>query len=139
MMAGLGFSADFSQWAANVPSDPNVAASWHMYDDIIGCPSCPTAMQTEQAGSIASVLSAGYPVIFSETGISAAASPSAVSKTWLNGILSLLESQGQGYTAYEWGIPGDNPALLATVSSDGATVTLTAYGTAYTGHVAGLP
>jgi hypothetical protein len=139
MMAGIGFSSDFSQWVANVPSDPNVVASWHMYDDIIGCPSCPTAAGTEQSDSIPSVLTAGYPVIFSETGISSVNAPSTQSKAWLNGVLTLLETQGQGYTAYEWGLPGDDPALLSSVSSDGSTVALTGYGTVYTTHIANLP
>jgi hypothetical protein len=138
MMAGLGFSSDFSSWVASVPSDPNIVASWHMYDDIIGCPSCPTPAQTQSQASVDKVISAGYPVIMSEVGISAATSPSSASKTWLSGVLNLLVSQGQGFTAYEWGTPGDDPALLNTASSDGSKVTLTAYGTAYTGDIAGL-
>jgi hypothetical protein len=141
MMAGLGFSSDFSSWVANVPSDPNIVASWHMYDDIAGCPgSCPSASATQSNSSIPSVLSAGYPVIMSEVGIgSSATSPSAASQAWLNGVLGLLDSQGQSYTAYEWGTAGDDPALLQSVSSDASTVTLTGYGSTYTSHIAGLP
>jgi endoglucanase len=117
----------------------NVAASWHAYDfnsEQSGCPSqyngymgtCNTAAVTAMNTSATSVLAAGFPVVIGESGISAYSASTAMPfsatqltdiQGWLDGLLSYMEGQGQGYLAWSWNI--DTPPLLVTDYDGGPT------------------
>ena len=146
MLGGLAYSSDMSQWVSSVngiPSLPaplngisirNVVASWHAYDfnsEQTGCPSqyngysasltCNTAAVTAMNTSATSVLSAGFPLVIGESGISAYSATTAASFTaaqitdlegWLDNLLSWAETQGQGYLAWSWNT--DTPPALVT-------------------------
>ncbi len=161
IMGGLAYSSDFSQWESSVngiPSLPapldglsiaNVAASWHQYDfGNTGCPSqyngystsqhCDTAQMTAMNASIPSVLSAGFPVLIGESGISAytASPPFSTTQvqdleTWFDGFLTWAEGEGQGYLAWDWNTTGA-PYLLTSYDG-GATP---AFGVTYKAHIA---
>jgi endoglucanase len=143
ILGGLGYSSDMSQWVTSVngiPSLPaplngisiaNVAASWHAYDfnsEQSMCPSqynnymgtCASAQATAMATSATSVLSAGFPVVIGETGISAFSASSAMPfttmqitdlETWFDNLLDWAEMQGQGYLAWSWDTDTD-PVLI---------------------------
>jgi hypothetical protein len=144
ILGGLAYSSDMSQWVASVngiPSLPapldgisiaNVAASWHAYDfnsEQSGCPSqyngymasltCSSAAATAMATSATSVLSAGFPVVIGESGISAYSASSAAPfsaaqitdlETWFTNLLTWATMQGQGYLAWSWNT--DTPPVL---------------------------
>lgn len=145
ILGGLSYSSDMSQWVSSVngiPSLPaplngisiaNVAASWHAYDfnsEQSGCPSqyngysmsltCNTAPATAMNTAATSVLSAGFPVVIGETGISAFSASSAMPftaaqitdlETWFDNLLDWAEMQGQGYLAWSWNTDTD-PVLV---------------------------
>lgn len=143
IMGGLGYSSDMSQWVTSVNGIPNlpaplsgisianVAASWHAYDfnsEQSMCPSqynnymgtCASAQAMAMATSATSVLSAGFPVVIGETGISAFSASSAMPfttmqitdlETWFNNLLDWAEMQGQGYLAWSWDTDTD-PVLV---------------------------
>jgi hypothetical protein len=146
ILGGLAYSSDMSQWVTSVNGIPNlaaplngisiknVAASWHAYDfnsEQSGCPSqynnydmsltCSTAAATAMATSATSVLSAGFPLVIGETGISAYSASTAMPfttaqigdlETWLDNLLDWAEMQGQGYLAWSWNT--DTPPELVT-------------------------
>jgi hypothetical protein len=146
ILGGLSYSSDMSQWVASVNGIPNlpapldgigienVAASWHAYDfnsEQSGCPSqyngysmsltCNSAQTTAMNTSATSVLSAGFPLIIGESGISAYSTSTAASFTatqitdlegWYDNLLTWAEMQGQGYLAWSWNT--DTPPLLLT-------------------------
>jgi endoglucanase len=148
LLGGLAYSSDMSQWVSSVSSIPglaapldgipiaNVAASWHAYDfnGQSGCPSqyngysssltCDSAAATATNTSATSVLSAGYPIVIGETGISAYSASSAGSfsaaqitgiEGWFDGLLTWAESEGQGYLAWSWNTDTD-PVLITDYS-----------------------
>jgi hypothetical protein len=161
ILGGLGYSSDFSQWEPSVNSIPslpspldglavsNVAASWHQYDfGATGCPSqyngystsahCDTAQMTAMNASIPSVLSAGFPVLIGESGISAYTSTPPFSttqvqdlETWYESFLTWAETEGQGYLAWDWNTSGA-PYLLTSYDG-GATP---GFGVTYRAHIA---
>ena len=116
-----------------IPVD-NVAASWHAYDfnsEQSGCPSqyngysqsltCSSAQATATATSATSVLGAGFPLVIGESGISAYSASTAAPftaaqitdlETWLDDLLTYMETQGQGYLAWSWNT--DTPPILLT-------------------------
>ena len=110
----------------------NVAASWHSYDfnGQSGCPSqyngykasdtCDSADATATNTGAKSVMAAGFPVLIGELGISAFSAQSAASFSstqvtqitgWLDGLMTYMESQGQGYVAWSWNTD-TNPVLV---------------------------
>jgi aryl-phospho-beta-D-glucosidase BglC (GH1 family) len=161
IMGGLGYSSDFSQWESSVNGIPNlpapldgisianVAASWHQYDfGNTGCPSqyngystsqhCDTAQMTAMNASIPGVLSAGFPVVIGESGISAYTATPPFSMTqvqdlesWFDDFLTWAEGEGQGYLAWDWNTSGQ-PYLLTSYDG-GATP---AFGVTYRAHIA---
>ncbi|HEY8087753.1 MAG TPA: cellulase family glycosylhydrolase [Polyangiaceae bacterium] len=128
----------------------NVAASWHAYDfnsQQSGCPSqyngysgtCNTAAVTAANTSATKVFAAGFPIVLGETGISAysastAASFSAAGLTsiqgWLDGMLTYMEGQGQGYLGWSWNT--DTPPVLVTDYTGTATPY---FGATYKAHL----
>ncbi len=162
IMGGLGYSSDMSQWVTSVngiPSLPaplngisiaNVAASWHAYDfnsEQSMCPSqynsytgtCASAQATAMATSATSVLSAGFPVVIGETGISAFSASSAMPftstqitdlETWFDNLLDWAEMQGQGYLAWSWDTDTD-PVLI----TDYTGTPTTDFGVTYKAHL----
>jgi hypothetical protein len=162
IMGGLGYSSDMSQWVTSVNGIPNlpaplngisianVAASWHAYDfnsEQSMCPSqynnymgtCASAQSTAMATSATSVLSAGFPVVIGETGISAFSASSAMPftsmqitdlETWFDNLLDWAEMQGQGYLAWSWDTDTD-PVLV----TDYTGTPTTDFGVTYKAHL----
>jgi hypothetical protein len=152
ILGGLSLSQDFSSWVTSVNSIPtlpapldgisidNVAASWHAYSFnsvYTQCPSqfntnattCGSAQQFAASSSITDVMSAGFPVVIGEMGISAysaatAASYSAVQltalETWLDAVMTYMEGQGQGYLAWSWDL-AQNPVLITDFTTGAPT------------------
>jgi len=63
------------------------------------------------ANNITGVLSAGFPLVMGESGISAFSTSTAAPfsadqltmlQTWYDGLLTYLDGQGQGYLAWSW-------------------------------------
>ncbi len=146
ILGGLAYSQDFSKWVASVQSIPslpapldgisidNVAASWHAYDfnsAYTQCPSqynqppysaqsCAPAQQFAMSSGITGVLSAGFPVVIGEMGISAFSTSTAsnfssaqltVLQGWLDGLMTYMEGQKQGYLAWSWDL-NQNPVVI---------------------------
>ena len=164
ILGGLSYSSDMSQWVTSVNSIPNlpapldgisienVAASWHAYDfnsEQSGCPSqyngysmsltCNSAATTAMNTSATSVLSAGFPLIIGESGISAYSASTAASftaaqitdlETWYDNLLTWAEMQGQGYLAWSWNT--DTPPVLLTDYTGTPTQD---FGTTYQAHL----
>jgi hypothetical protein len=164
ILGGLSWSSDMSSWVSSVNSIPNlpapldgisianVAASWHAYDfnGQSGCPSqyngysasdsCDSGQQTAENTYATSVLSAGFPLVIGESGISVYSSSSATSFTasqvtdlenWYDGLLTWAESEGQSYLAWSWDTD-TTPVLI----SDYATGTPTeGFGVTYKAHL----
>jgi hypothetical protein len=162
IMGGLGYSSDFSSWVSSVESLPtlaapldglttdNVAASLHTYDfgsDNSGCPSqyngyggtCNSAATTLSNMSADTVLSAGFPILMGECGISAFSTSTASDfsgaqimdlETWFDGMLTYMERQDQDYIAWSWNTDTD-PVLI----SDYAGTPTPDFGTTYQTHL----
>ena len=130
ILGGLAYSQDFSKWVASVQSIPNlpapldgismdnVAASWHAYDSNSAhtqCPSqynqppysatsCATVQEFAMSSGITDVLSAGFPVVIGEMGISAfstsiamnfSAAQLTVLQSWLDGLMTYMEEESR--------------------------------------------
>jgi len=147
IMGGLGYSSDMSSWVTSVNSIPtlaaplngisikNVAVSWHAYDfnsEQSQCPSqynsymgsCTTGEATATATSVTAVLSAGFPLIIGESGISAYNTSTAMPfsatqltdlENWYDSLLTWADGQGQSYLAWTWNTDAP-PELLADYS-----------------------
>jgi endoglucanase len=156
MMGGLSYSSDFTMWLAKVGelTDGNIVASWHTYSDQSEQTLCPTqynnystqltcanAATTAMNYGVPPILAAGYPIIVGEIGIGAYASSIAPYtdaqgkqlQAWLEGMLTWLDSQGQGYVAWDWNTEAP-PILLS--SFDGTPSPY--FGVTYKAHVLGL-
>jgi endoglucanase len=155
ILGGLAYSQDFSKWVTSVRSIPslpaplngisidNVAASWHAYDfnsAYTQCPSqynqppysaqaCATAQQFAMSSGITDVLSAGFPVVIGEMGISAFSTSTAskfsaaqltVLQSWLDGVMTYMEGQKQGYLAWSWDL-AQNPVLVTDFATGAPT------------------
>jgi len=163
ILGGLAYSSDMSQWVKSVNSIPtlaapldgisikNVAASWHAYDfnsEQSGCPSqyngytgtCNSAATTAMNTSATDVLSAGFPVLIGEAGISAFSASSAANfsgaqitdiEGWFDNLLTWMEGQGQSYVAWSWNTDTD-PVLLSDY--DGGTPSVD-FGTTYQAYL----
>jgi Cellulase (glycosyl hydrolase family 5) len=155
ILGGLAYAQDFSKWVASVQSIPslpapldgisidNVAASWHAYDfnsAYTQCPSqynqpaysaqsCATAQQFAASSGITDTLSAGFPVVIGEMGISAFSKSTAskfssaqltVLQAWLDGLMTYMEGQNQGYLAWSWDLD-QNPVLITDFATGAPT------------------
>jgi hypothetical protein len=135
-------------------STDNVAASWHAYDFnsvYTQCPSqynqpaysgqsCATAQQFATSSGIADVLSAGFPVVVGELAISAFSTSTAskfssaqltVLQNWLDGLMTYMEGQQQGYLAWSWDL--DQTPLMITDYATGAPTPY--FGATYQKHL----
>ncbi len=133
----------------------NIAASWHTYSSQSVQTMCPSqyngysAGQTCVSGSqnatnygITGVLGAGFPVVMGEIGIDVYASSTGsysttqatMLTTWLESALTYMDSQKQGYLAWDWNTSA--PPLLLT-SFDGSATPY--FGATYKSHLAALP
>jgi aryl-phospho-beta-D-glucosidase BglC (GH1 family) len=132
ILAGTGYAAHLDLWPQYVPTDtlspPNLAASWHVYDDQGGCTSDPTqtlaALCPATGLGAAAVMTAGYPIVVGETGYYSCSG--SVGATWWPLFLSWAESQQIGTVAWSWS-DGNNPQLL----TDTTNFTPTANGQIY--------
>jgi hypothetical protein len=166
ILGGLAYAQDFSKWVTSVQSIPslpspldgistdNVAASWHAYDfnsAYTQCPSqynqppysaqsCATAQQFAMSSGITDVLSAGFPVVIGEMGISAFSASTAsnfssaqltVLQSWLDGLMTYMEGQKQGYLAWSWDLD-QNPVVITDFTTGAPTPY---FGTTYQKHL----
>jgi len=122
MLGGTGYSSQLGLWPTYVPTDtlspPNIAASWHVYDDQGGCTdvgsSTVSTLCTPGGLGGQAVMNAGYPIVVGETGYYSCSA--TVGKAWWPLFLSWADSQGLGYLAWSWS-DANNPFLLANTTS----------------------
>jgi hypothetical protein len=134
MLGGTAYSSILDLWPAYVPADtlspPNLAASWHVYDDQGGCTSDPAKTlatlcpATSPGLGAEAVMAAGYPIVVGETGYYSCSG--TVGALWFPIFLSWADTQGIGYVAWSWS-DGNNPQLLSNTTS----FTPDAYGQVY--------
>jgi aryl-phospho-beta-D-glucosidase BglC (GH1 family) len=119
MVGGTGYASKLNLWTQYVPTDtltpPNIAASWHVYDDQGGCTTDPATTLTTLCDPTTglgaqSVLSAGYPIVVGETGYYSCTTGTTGS-TWWPLFLSWCETQDIGQVAWSWS-NGSTPQLL---------------------------
>lgn len=123
MLGGIGYASTLDLWPTYVPTDmlspPNIAASWHVYDDQGGCTDDGATTVSTLCGSNPglggeAVMNAGYPIIVGETGYYSCSA--AVGQAWWPLFLSWADAQGIGYVAWSWS-DGNNPQLLANTTT----------------------
>jgi hypothetical protein len=123
MLGGIGYASELDLWPTYVPVDtlspPNIAASWHIYDDQGGCTSdgpttVATLCNTSTGRGGQAVMNAGYPIVVGETGYYSCSG--TVGKTWWPLFLSWADAQGIGFVAWSWS-DGNNPQLLANTTT----------------------
>jgi hypothetical protein len=166
ILGGLAYAQDFSMWVTSVKSIPslaaplngisieNVAASWHAYDfnsAYTQCPSqynlppyssqsCATAQEFATSSGITDVLSAGFPVVIGEMGISAFSASTASNfsatqltalQSWLDAVMTYMEGQKQGYLAWSWDLD-QNPVLITNFTTGAPTPY---FGATYQNHL----
>jgi hypothetical protein len=122
IMGGIGYASQLGLWPTYAPTDtlspPNIAASWHVYDDQGGCTADgPTSFATlcgpNGLGGQA-VMNAGYPIVVGETGYYSCTA--SVGKAWWPLFLSWADAQGLAIVAWSWS-DGNNPQLLANTTT----------------------
>ena len=132
MVSSPGYSSQLSLWPSFVPTDtldpPNLAASWHVYDDQGGCTtdeasSATTLCSTSSLGAEA-VMNAGYPIVLGETGYYSCSGTTG--STWWPFFLSWADAQGLGYFGWSWS-SSNNPQLLASITPKGTSTTSFTY------------
>jgi hypothetical protein len=119
LLGGTGDASYLDLWPQYVPTDtlspPNLAASWHVYDDQGGCTSnpaqtlstlCPATLPGLGAEA---VMEAGYPIVVGETGYYSCSG--SVGQDWWPVFLSWADAQEIGTVAWAWS-DGSNPQLL---------------------------
>jgi hypothetical protein len=134
ILGGTGVASLMAPWAKYVPTDtlspPNLAASWHVYDDQGGCTSngaqslqilCPTTSN----GGVQGIMTAGYPILVGETGYYYCSTP-GVGAAWWPFFLSWADAHQIGTIAWSWST-SNNPTLL----SDSTNFTPNANGQIY--------
>jgi hypothetical protein len=123
ILGGTGYAAHLGLWSTYVPTDtlspPNIAASWHVYDDQGGCTddaatSFSTLCSTTSGLGASAVMSAGYPILAGETGYYSCTA--SVGQAWWPLFLSWADAQGIGYLAWSWS-SGNQPQLLANTTT----------------------
>lgn len=132
MMGGTGYASNLGLWPQYVPTDtlspPNIAASWHVYDDQGGCTdvgstTVATLCSTSTGLGVQAVMNAGYPIVVGETGYYYCSGNTG--QMWWPLFLSWADAQGLGFLAWSWS-DSNNPLLLAntttfTPSTEGTT------------------
>lgn len=123
MLGGTGYASTLGLWPQYVPIDamspPNIAASWHVYDDQGGCTdvgstTATTLCDTSAGLGAQAVMDAGYPIVVGETGYYSCAGD--VGQSWWPLFLSWADAQGLGYLAWSWS-DSNNPMLLSNTTS----------------------
>ncbi|MGH6655102.1 MAG: cellulase family glycosylhydrolase, partial [Actinocrinis sp.] len=123
MLGGEEYSNDLTGWLAHEPTDPdhNLVASMHSYNfNTCSNQSCWTSQ-------IAPVI-AKVPVVAGEIG------ENDCSGSYINSLMSWLDSQGTGYLAWTWNDWSGGCSSGPTLISD-YTGTPTNYGAAYKAHL----
>ena len=81
------------------------------------------------SSGVTDVLSAGFPVVVGEMGISAFSASTAskfssaqltVLQSWLGGLMTYMEGQKQGYLAWSWDL-AQNPVLITDFTTGAPT------------------
>ena len=123
LLGGVQYSNALSQWLAYAPADPltNLAAAWHIYNFNV-------CSGTTCWNNTVGVIAAQVPVVATEIGTG------DCSSTFMNSLMSWLDSHNSGYLAWTWdtwGTACGNIALIADY-----TGTPTTYGQIYKTHLA---
>ena len=114
MMGGIGYASQLGLWPTYVPADtlspPNIAASWHVYDDQGGCTADGATTVAALCGASGlggeAVMTAGYPIVVGETGYYSCSA--SVGQAWWPLFLSWADAQGLAFVAWSWS-DGNNP------------------------------
>ena len=154
IVGGLAYSSDFFGWLSEIQAigATNVAPSWHTYtfqSAITKCPSqyngystsqtCATGTDTAANYGVPPLLAAGYPIVVGEIGIDVYAAntgPYSTTQamqlaTWLESMLTWLDSQQQSYLAWDWNTEA-SPLLITNF--DGTPTPY--FGVTYHAHLA---
>lgn len=128
ILGGTGVAALMEPWVMYAPTDtlspPNIAASWHVYDDQGGCTSdpnsslailCPSTNNGAMGNGIETIMAAGYPIIVGETGYYAC-STAGVGAAWWPFFLSWATAQQIGTVAWAWS-DSNTPQLLTETTN----------------------
>ena len=122
MLGGIGYASQLGLLPTYVPTDtlspPNIATSWHVYDDHGGCSAdgattVATLCGTSGLGAQA-VMNADYPIVVGETGYYSCSA--SVGQAWWPLFLSWADAQGIAFVAWSWS-DGNNPQLLADTTT----------------------
>jgi hypothetical protein len=123
MLGGTGYSSHLGLWPKYVPTDmlspPNIAASWHAYDDQGGCTTDPAtslaALCPASSGLGAqAVMTAGYPIVVGETGYYSCSA--SIGPTWWPFFLSWAQAQSISTVAWSWS-DANHPQLLTETTN----------------------
>jgi aryl-phospho-beta-D-glucosidase BglC (GH1 family) len=120
MIGGIGYASKLNLWTQYMPTDtlspPNIAASWHVYDDQGGCTTDPattfgTLCDTNQSTGLGAqaVMDAGYPIVVGETGYYSC--NNSTGATWFPLFLSWCDTHDVSYVTWSWS-NGSTPQLL---------------------------
>jgi hypothetical protein len=112
LLGGNTWSNDLTQWIAYKPNDPlnNLAAAWHIYN-FNYCSN--TSCYNSDVGPVVSQ----YPVVATEFGAD------NCDGTYLNNLMSWLDSKGQGYLGWTWDTWGSGCSAIALVNDYSGTPT----------------
>jgi endoglucanase len=125
-LSGVMYSSRLTQWLSYKPNDPldNLAASWHVYNNH----TCSAAACYDQTvGKVGSQV----PVTATEFG------DASCDVTWLNTLMSWLDTKRIGYVAWVWETWGPYCQSLALITDySGAPTT---WGQIYKAYLAGQP
>jgi hypothetical protein len=125
LAGGIAWSNDLSGWLANEPKDPlnNVGAAWHSYNfNSCSNQSCWTSQVLPVANKV--------PLVMTEGG------ENDCQDTYINQVLTWLNSIGQNYTPWAWFVGGCGgfPSMITDYTGDA-----TAYGQGVKNIESGLP
>jgi hypothetical protein len=124
MLGGLTWSNDMTQWLSHKPADPdnNLVASWHSYSfNACSNLSCWTSQIAPVAASV--------PVIAGEIG------ENECSDTYINPLMSWLDSEHIGYLAWTWNAWGCAQGNVLINDYNGVP---TAFGAGFQAHLQSL-
>jgi hypothetical protein len=135
LVGAPSWSQDLSQWVAHRPSDRlnQLAAVWHAYPDsgVVGSAGASIPKLGADAYQWAgSVLSAGFPLVLTETGDHNA--PGTAGAPFVSKLLPWADQIGASYLGWTWDVWGDSDNVL--IKDEGGTPT-DGYGVYFRQHL----
>jgi hypothetical protein len=124
-LSGVQFANSLTRWLAYKPKDPlrNVIASWHAYSNQI-------CISVDCYDRVVAAVGDRVPVVATEFG------HFSCDATWLNRLMSWLDSEEMGYVAWVWEVWGPECSSLALITDYSGTPTTS--GQIYKAHIARL-